>query len=142
MGTGRESVCAEGMGMRLLEFVPCGRRAFLPEPEDPAATLAPLPGAVKTEKRRWRSSTAPAAAWRPSLGAISEDGSALAAKVRTSDRRAAPGKPRPRTTKRASVAARHRSDGDDLRLATLPILIQLSLMFIINVWLDIIGVNH
>ncbi|KAJ6819674.1 uncharacterized protein M6B38_400705 [Iris pallida] len=117
--------------MRLLEFVPCGRRATSPEPEDAAAPPPPPSCTVEKEKRRRRSSAAaPAAAWRPSLGAISESGSALqAAKARTADRRAAPAKPAPRTTKPAAVVARPRSDRDDIRHFSVPAFAPTAFMF-------------
>ncbi|XP_008797423.2 translation initiation factor IF-2 [Phoenix dactylifera] len=83
--------------MRLLEFVPCGRPAALPEDSPPSPRLteeAPPPSPRLTEeaaapplspttcayaeKPRRRPSHGSASPWRPSLVAISEDGTTVA----------------------------------------------------------------
>ncbi|XP_010928528.1 uncharacterized protein [Elaeis guineensis] len=84
--------------MRLLEFVPCGRPAALPEDSPPSPRLpeeaapaspslregkaeAPLLSqttSANSDKRRRRPSHGTASPWRPSLIAISEDGTQAA----------------------------------------------------------------
>ncbi|XP_008775580.2 uncharacterized protein LOC103695912 [Phoenix dactylifera] len=70
--------------MRLLEFVPCGRPAALPEDSPPrtrrteenaeAPPLSPTTCAYPDKRRRRPSHGTASPSWRPSLVAISEDG--------------------------------------------------------------------
>ncbi|XP_020396008.1 uncharacterized protein [Zea mays] len=96
--------------MKLFAFVRRARRPPPTAPDDDTATAA---AAATTEKRRRRlsSSSSSGSAWKPTLGAISEDAAMTSAPVAQAKAAAAPARAKARSPRRATRAAGY----DDFR---------------------------
>ncbi|KAG8080211.1 hypothetical protein GUJ93_ZPchr0007g3412 [Zizania palustris] len=84
--------------MKLFAFVRRARRSAAPVEAEPAvvATEAAASASAPAEKRRRRPSGS-TAAWKPTLGAISEDGAAVASSGPAREKAKAKAKAKPRT---------------------------------------------